>query len=55
MSIRHSWEGEADYIPGQTVLRTCNDQILPSNDAKNYQSGTGTSYFQAETCIMRER
>ena len=39
MSIRHSWEGDAEFVPGQTVLRTCNDQIVPSNDAKNYQSG----------------
>lgn len=46
MSIRHSWEGEADFIPGQTVLRTCNDQILPSNDAKNYQSGTEKSFIK---------
>ena len=40
MSIKHSWEGDAEYVPGQTVLKTCNDQTPPSNDPKNYQSGT---------------
>lgn len=53
MSIKHSWEGDAEYVQGQTVLKTCNDQIVPSNDAKNYQSGTmvGTSKFVIELCL----
>ena len=55
MSIKHSWEGDAEYVQGQTVLKTCNDQIVPSNDAKNYQSGTMrvTSKFEKDLCLER--
>ena len=38
MSIKHSWEGDANYVPGQTILKTCNDQTPPTNDPKNYQT-----------------
>ena len=51
MSIKHSWEGDADYVPGQTVLKTCNDQTPPSNDPKNYQSGT---LHQSTFCYFKK-
>lgn len=38
MSIRHSWEGNGDFVPGQTVLSTCNAMNPATNDPKNYLS-----------------
>jgi len=35
MSIKHAWEG--DFVPGQTVLTTCNAMTPPQNDPRNYQ------------------
>jgi transmembrane 9 superfamily protein 2/4 len=37
MSIKHSWEGEG-FVPGTTVLKTCNAMTPPTNDPKNYQT-----------------
>lgn len=37
MSIKHSWEGE-EFIPGTTVLSTCNAMTPPTNDPRNFQS-----------------
>jgi hypothetical protein len=39
MSIKHSWEGEGEYVPGKTVLKTCNDQNPAQDDVRNFQSG----------------
>lgn len=38
MSIHHSWEGGGEFVPGQTVLSTCNAMVQPSNDPKNYMN-----------------
>eukprot|EP00596_Hydrurales_sp_CCMP1899_P006807 CAMPEP_0119040508 /NCGR_PEP_ID=MMETSP1177-20130426/10451_1 /TAXON_ID=2985 /ORGANISM="Ochromonas sp, Strain CCMP1899" /LENGTH=393 /DNA_ID=CAMNT_0007005619 /DNA_START=471 /DNA_END=1649 /DNA_ORIENTATION=- len=38
MSIKHTWEGDGAYVPGQTVLKTCNSQTQPTDDPKAYQS-----------------
>lgn len=37
MSIKHTWEG-SDFVPGQTILNTCNAMTPPTNDPRNYQS-----------------
>jgi transmembrane 9 superfamily member 2/4 len=37
MSIKHTYEG-ADFLPGVTVLQTCNPMTPPVNDPKNYQN-----------------
>jgi transmembrane 9 superfamily protein 2/4 len=37
MSIKHQWEGDT-FVPGTTVLKTCNAMTPPTNDPKNYQS-----------------
>ena len=39
MSIKHTWEGDADYVPGKTILKTCNDQNPAQDDVRNFQSG----------------
>lgn len=38
MSIKHSWEGGGDVVPGTTVLSTCNAMNPGYNDPSNYQS-----------------
>lgn len=38
MSIRHSWDGTGDFVPGTTVLTTCNAMTPPVNDPKTYLS-----------------
>ena len=39
MSIKHSWEGASDkFVPGTTVLSTCNAMNQPVHDPKSYQS-----------------
>jgi transmembrane 9 superfamily protein 2/4 len=35
MSIKHSWEGGGDVIPGTTVLSTCNAMNPASSDVNN--------------------
>lgn len=37
MSIKHTYEG-AEFLPGVSVLSTCNPMTPPVNDPKNYQS-----------------
>lgn len=38
MSIKHSWEGDASFVMGKTVLSTCNAMTPPTHDSKNYFS-----------------
>jgi transmembrane 9 superfamily protein 2/4 len=35
MSIKHQWEGK-EFVPGSTVLSTCNAMVPPTNDPRNY-------------------
>jgi hypothetical protein len=37
MSIKHAWEG-SEFVPGQTILTTCNAMTPPTNDPRNYQN-----------------
>jgi transmembrane 9 superfamily protein 2/4 len=37
MSIKHSWGGSGSFVPGQTVLSTCNAMTPPTNDPRNFQ------------------
>jgi len=50
MSIKHAFDTagkDADFVPGSTVLTTCNAQTPAVNDAKNFQS-----VDRAETVIF---
>ncbi len=41
MSIRHTWDGmnqDKPFVPGQTVLSTCNAMNAPVHDSKSYLS-----------------
>lgn len=38
MSIKHTWEGGDRFIPGQTILSTCNAMTSATNDPKNFMS-----------------
>lgn len=37
MSVRHDWNGE-QFTAGKTILTTCNTNVQPSADDKNYQT-----------------
>ena len=37
MSIKHSFDGQ-DFLPGVTILSTCNAMTSPVHDPRNYQS-----------------